>query len=213
MPLKVISTVILSLLLTGYSGWSQKHPQFRYVSFDAGLNMSGIRSAHEYQKNPGCFGVRAGMSGNYSFSDARSVGFSLLFNQKGAREHIPQIKTNLNYLSLPVFYLYKTGRDPGFFFLGGAYGSYLLNAGRRGELSTGEQQSKIRETVTSEFKSYDYGVILGLGMMIRLYDDFDFKVAIQGSAGLPVIKNMEGSNPRNYNINLSLGYIYYLGFR
>ncbi len=213
MACKSFLSILFLFFAVANTGMGQKHPQLRFVAFDAGLNMSGIRSASEYQRQPGCFGISAGISGNYSFSDSRSVGVSLEFSQKGAAEYIPDINTKLNYLSLPVFYLYNFKKDPGFFVLGGVYGSCLISASRRGELLNSGQNSRISENITSDFMSFDYGILLGMGMTVRLYDDFDFTVKIRGSAGFSKIKNTDESSPRNYNIGISLGYIYYIGFR
>ncbi|TVR72175.1 MAG: PorT family protein [Marinilabiliales bacterium] len=205
--------LLLCILATGTS-WGQKHPQIRYIAFDAGINMAGISSSPEYQRHAGFLGASFRFTGNYSFDDAKSISTSLTFEQKGAPEFIHKINTNLNYLTVPVLYKFSTtGKYPRFHFNAGAYGAYLMNAQRRGALYNGDQQSRVSENITSEFRSLDYGILLGAGMMLRLYDDIDFMINIHGAMGIPMIKEISGSSPRNFNINISMGYVYYIGFR
>jgi hypothetical protein len=192
---------------------AQKHPQFRYVSFEAGLNLSGISSSPQFDEHQKNAGFHAGVSGNYSFSDLKSIGASLVFERKGAVDRVHDINTNLNYISLPIYINWVTGKEPRIFFTTGIYVSRLISAQRRGEQNIDGQITSVKEKISDEFRPFDFGVNLGTGLMIRLYDDIDFKVKIGGTAGLMKISNMPGYSPRNYNFNISLGYIYFMGYR
>lgn len=209
-----ITSVILSLILSGsLNAGDGKHPQLRYISFDAGLNISGISSSLNYDSHRKNFGASVNLSGNFSFTDSWSVEAALAFEQKGAVDNIYDINTNLNYLALPVYMKWITGKDPRLFIITGFYGSWLINAIKRGKQYAGGEVTRVNENVSSDFYEYDYGIILGTGMMVRLYDDFDFILSLRGSAGLPGIVRQTGLKSRNYHFNISLGYVYYIGFR
>jgi hypothetical protein len=209
---KLITTISIFLSVFSYSG-AQKHPQLRYVSFDAGVNMSYFHPAGLYdlhQKNPG---PHLAVSGDFSFSDSWSAGASLVFDRKGAVDPAHDINTNLNYLSLPVFMKWIAGKEPRFFLTTGFYSSWLLSAQIKGEQFINGQINRVNENATADFRSFDYGLILRGGMMTRLNDNLDFMVTVGGAAGLPDIANSPETSLRNYNLNLSLGYIYYIGYR
>lgn len=210
---KIVIALSIIILFSAQHVAAGKHPQFRYISLDAGLNMAGIRSSDRYDSHAKNFGPALRISGNYSFSDFRSVGASLAFEYKGAVDPVHDIKTNLGYMTLPVYFKLVTGMDPRLFFVSGVYASKLLFAGRRGEQFIDGQRTVVNEKVTQEFRSFDFGLIAGGGIMVKLYEDFDFLVSGSLSAGLMNIAGNSGQRQKNYNITISVGYIYYIGFR
>lgn len=210
---KIVIAFSIIFLLSAQTTAASKHPQLRYISLDAGLNMAGIRSSDRYDNHAKKFGPALRISGNYSFSDSRSIGASLAFERKGSVDPVHDIKTNLGYLTLPVYFKFVTGKDPRLFFVSGVYASKLLFAGRRGEHYIDGQLTAVNETVTHEFSSFDFGLTAGGGIMVKLYEDFDFLVSGNLSAGLVNIAKYSGQNPKNYTITISIGYIYYIGFR
>jgi hypothetical protein len=213
MNLKLFYAVLIIVQLLNIRLEAQKHPQFRYVSFEAGINLSGISSSPQFDEHQKNAGFHAGVSGNYSFSELKSIGASLVFDRKGAVDRVHDINTNLNYISLPLYINWVTGKEPRLFFTTGLYVSRLISAQRRGEQNIDGQITAVNERITDEFRPFDFGINLGTGLMIRLYDDIDFKVNIGGTAGLLKISNMPGYSPRNYNLNISLGYVYLIGYR
>lgn len=210
---KIVIALSIIFLLSAQNADAGKHPQFRYISLDTGLNMSGIRSSDRYDNHAKNFGPALRISGNYSFSDSRSVGASLAFERKGSVDPVHDIKTNLGYLTLPVYFKFVTGKDPRLFFVSGVYASKLLFAGRVGEHFIDGQRTTVNEAVTKEFRSFDLGLMAGGGIMVKLYEDFDFLVSGNFSAGVMNISAYSNRKPKNYNITLSIGYIYYIGFR
>jgi hypothetical protein len=210
---KILFPALVLFLLAPLNAEAQKHTRLRFVGFDAGLNMAGIRSASAYDSYAKNFGIRSGVSANLSFSDSRSAGVALSFEQKGGVDPALNINTNLDYLTLPVFFHLKTRNDPSLFFTTGIYVSTLLNASRRGESFINGQTGIVRENATSEFRPVDFGLTAGGGIMVRLYADFDFMISAGLSAGLLNIEDIPGHRPRNYNISISAGYIYYMGYR
>jgi hypothetical protein len=210
---KIICSVLTVCFFINFNAEAQKHPQLRYLSADAGFNISGIRSAFHYDKHVKNFGANISIAGNYSFSDFKSAGVALSFEQKGASDNVHDVNTNLNYLSLPVYFKWAAGKDPVIFFTTGVYAGWLINANKRGELFVDGKTNRVSENITSGFRSLDGGLIIGTGIMVRLYDDFDFMITVRGSLGLLKIENFPGHNPKNYHINIGLGYIYYIGFR
>ena len=206
--------VTLLLYMLQLNVEAQKHPQLRYLGVDAGFNMAGIRSASQYDRHKKNFGANVNFSANYSFSDSKSVGASLSLEQKGATDPVYDLKTNMNYASLPVYLKLVTGKEPRFFFTGGLYAGWLINAKIRGEQLQDGKLVGVNENVSGDFRSFDYGLVASTGMMVRLYDDFDFIFSIRGSSGLlRITDHPPGPRPQNYSINVSIGYIYYIRFR
>jgi hypothetical protein len=213
MNLKFASCLLL-LIPFYLNSQAQKHPQFQYVSFDGGVNMAGIRSDGYFDKHQRNFGLNFSLSGNYSFSETNSIGAGLIFEQKGAADRVFDINTNLNYITLPVYMKFSTrGQISRSFFTAGAYASRMISARRKGTEYTGGEIRRVNETVTENFKSFDYGLALSAGLMIRLYDNVDFLVQVRGMAGLMNIDKDSGNSFRNYHFNAGIGYIYYIGFR
>ena len=213
MSWKFISAALLVLFMPFFAAECQKHPQLRYIGIDAGFNMAGIRQASQYDRHEKNTGANINLSSNYSFSDSKSIGASLSFEQKGAVDHIYDVKTNLNYFTLPLYVKWVTGKEPRFFLTAGGYTALLVSANKRGEQLLDGQTVTVNENVSGNFRSFDYGLLIGTGMMVRLYDDFDFMVSMRGSAGLFKIEDQPGHRPKNYHVNISIGYIYYIGFR
>ncbi len=213
MIIRIFCTALSLIFLNCINVEGQKHPRFRYLYLDAGLNIAGVHSGSRFDRHKKNFGTNISLSGNYSFCETRSIGASLAFEQKGAVDNVFDINTNLNYLSLPIYFQWVTGKDPRLFITTGAYTAWLVNATRRGEYVDGGQTVKVNDNVTTDFRPLDFGLLFGFGMMVRLYDDFDFTVTFRGSAGLSNILIHATDNPKNYHFNISLGYIYYIGFR
>jgi hypothetical protein len=213
MSRKVIFLIAAIVILVLPGAHAQKHSRFRYIGLDAGMTMAGIRSSADYVSHASNFGARAGLSGNYSLSNSKSAEAALVFEQKGGTDPVFDITTNLNYLTLPVYFKVVAGGDPQLFVTAGVYGSRLISASRKGVGFAEGRPDTVNEKVTARFRTYDYGLMAGGGMMIRLYDDFDFIVTAGVSGGLLKIDDLPGHNPRNYNINISAGYIYYIGLR
>lgn len=210
---KAIFIIAAILLLVSPGARAHRHPQFRYIGLDAGMTMAGIRTSADYVSHPGNFGFRTGLAGNFSFSDSKSAEAALVFEQKGSSDPVFDITTNLNYLTVPVYFKVIAGKDPQLFLTAGAYASRLISASRKGRAFVEGRPDMVNEKVTSRFRPFDAGLIIGGGMMVRLYDDFDFIVSAGFSGGILKIDGMAGHNPRNYNINISVGYIYYIGLR
>lgn len=214
MSLRLIYTVILVLLLSRADMVGQKHPQFRYISAHAGINMAGIHSDSGYDRYKKNFGASLGVTGNYSFSESKSIGASISLEQKGGVDPVHDLNTNLNYITLPVYMKWAKGKDPRLFLTAGGYVAWLTSANIKGKQHLSGQHSTINESVLDNFRRFDYGIILATGMMVRLYDDFDFKITVGGSAGLSSISSNAGSeDPMNYHFYIRFGYIYYIGFR
>jgi len=191
---------------------AQKHPQFQYISFEGGINLAGVIPEGQFG-NEIKLGFFTGVSGNYSLSDVRSIGASLFFDQKGAADKVHDITTSLNYIKVPVYMKWFSGKDPRLYFSAGVYTGWLVSASKKGDQFIDGQHTEINENVTGNFNRFDTGLTAGVGLMIRLYDDLDFMVSAGGSAGLLDIDNNPLETLRNYQVNVSLGYIYYIGYR
>ena len=213
MNLKITLSLFSVFFLVAAESLAQKHPQLQYISLDAGLNLSGIRSAGHYDNHARNLGARISLSVNYSLCNSKSVGTSLSFEQKGATDPVHKINTNLNYLTIPVYFKFTAGKDPKFYFMAGSYFSSLVSASRKGDLNINGNTTTVNNKVTAEFNRFDAGLAAGCGIGIKLYDNLDLMISTRISSGLIKIEDIPGERPRNYQINISTGYIYYIGFR
>ncbi len=209
-------TAVLFLFFLTFSLWdasSQKHPQFSHIGAGGGVNFAGIRGGGNYDSFDKNIGVNIGFKGNYSFSDLFSLGAEVCFEQKGAVDEAFDINTNLSYLTLPFYIKWGLGDKSRFFLISGVYGSYLLNAVKKGEKRVDGRYVSVNDDLSDSFRSYDAGIVLGGGVMVELNWDFDFFVSVRTGFGIPDISENQPCKPKNYHFGVNLGYIYYIGFR
>lgn len=128
-----------------------------------GLNASNLYIDNVTDENARV-GFNLGLFGQPISSDALALQVELLYSTKGSLAQYTgfiyqEIKYNLNYLDLPVLAVFKLG-DAGEIHFGG-YTSYLLNANisYKGDLVNG-----VDEVDKDNLKSYDLGVLAGLGI-------------------------------------------------
>ncbi len=191
----------------------QKHPQFSHIGAGAGLNFAGIRSGEGYDSHDKNIGLNIGIKANYSFSKLLSAGSGISFERKGAVDETFDVNTNISYISLPLYVEWTLTQKPRFFIQTGVYGSYLINAVKKGDMRVGGQNVPVNEDLKEDFRSYDAGIILRGGFKVELNWDFDFFVSVNTSVGLLNISENSESSPKNYHFGITAGYIYYIGFR
>ncbi len=136
----------------------------RRAGIKGGLNASNLYIDNVTDENAR-IGFNVGLFGQPISSDAFALQTELLYSTKGSVAQYTsgflnqEVKYNLNYIDLPVFAVFKLG-DTGEIHLGG-YASYLLNANisYKGDLANG-----VDEIDKDNLKSYDYGLLVGLGI-------------------------------------------------
>jgi hypothetical protein len=211
------TTIIFILLLffqfsEKYS-FSQKHPQLQTIGINAGPGLYGITGVEFYDEYDKNISFHVTPLVNFSLSDRVLICTGLGYELKGAPDKIFDYNTRLSYLVLPVYGKYLFNKSPRFYALAGIYGGYLIGATKKGSMKLGPDETRINENVISDFRRMDLGLTAGAGYMIRLNFDLDFFVEVKTNIGVLNIGAVDGFKPKNYGYSLSLGYLYYIGFR
>jgi hypothetical protein len=127
-----------------------------------GLNVSNLYTGDVDDKDAR-FGFHAGVFGQVASSEAAALQLELNYSTRGTMAvrdgFIDQrTKFNLNYIDLPVLAVFKLGRVAELH--AGGYGAYLLGANITSDGDLGDSFDEIDK---DNFKSFDYGVVAGLG--------------------------------------------------
>lgn len=193
--------------------YSQKYAQFQTIGFQAGAGLYGIRDGefyHEFDKN---ISFHFTPLLNYALSEDFVISSGLGFELKGAPDARFNYNTRLNYIVLPVSGKYLFNKSPRFYVMAGIYGAYLLGATKKGEIRLGTVITSVNENVIEEYRRLDFGITAGLGYKIRLNFDLDFFAELKTNIGLLNIGKVDGFRPKNLGYTISIGYLYYIGFR
>lgn len=205
--------IILLFQVSGRNLFSQKHPQFQTIGIHAGGGLYGIRSGEFYDDFDKNISLHVAPLINYSLTDDIILCSGIGFELKGAPDKRFSYNTRLSYIVLPFYGKYLFNKAPRFYGLAGIYGGYLLGATKKGEIKIGPDITPVDENVISDFNRFDFGITAGAGYIIRLSLDLDFFVELKTNIGLLSIEKIEGFKPKNYGYSLSIGYLYYIGFR
>lgn len=158
-------TLPIILIITLFS-LALIHPiqaQTNRAGIKGGLNASNLYINNVTDENAR-LGVNVGVFGQILSSEVFALQTELLFSTKGSRDQYTglfnqEIKYNLNYIDLPVLAVFKIGEAVEIH--AGGYASYLLSANisYKGALANG-----VDEIDKDNLKSYDYGLVAGLGV-------------------------------------------------
>lgn len=209
----IIFIFLLFFLISGKNIFSQKHPQLQTIGIYAGPGLYGINGGEFYDEYDKNISFHITPLVNFSLSDHVLLFTGLGFEMKGAPDKVFDYSTRLNYLILPVYGKYLFNKSPRFYALAGFYGGYLIGATKKGNMKLGPDETVINENVTSDFRKVDLGITAGAGYMLRLNFDLDFFVELKTNFGVLNIGTDEGFKQKNYGYTLSIGYLYYIGFR
>ena len=156
----VMGIVMIAALLVSYGAQAQgSRPA---AGIRGGLNVSNLYTGDVDDKDAR-YGFNAGIYGQVASSEAAALQLELNYSTRGTMAvrdgFIDQrTKFNLNYIDLPVLAVFKLGRVAEIH--AGMYGSYLLGANIS---SKGDLGDSFDEIDKDNFKSFDYGVVAGLG--------------------------------------------------
>jgi hypothetical protein len=118
----------------------------------------------------------------------------VLYSQKGTYFGGGTVKFNIDYIELPVKFMYRiqlTHIKP--FGFVAPYGAYLINAEQDGANQTSEHLS-------DQVAKYDYGLGVGAG-----FDIWFFQLSFRYSWGFARVLPEETESSRNRTFNVSLG--------
>lgn len=175
---KLFITAILAL---GFSSISlgQKKGDVEF-GVNIGLNYSTVTLDDTFLQPDTGFGINAGFSADYYFSDSWSIKGKLIYDQKGWDNGtfedefgIYQTNYNLNYLTIPVMANWHFGRTNNWYLNFGPYAGFLLSA----KETTGGID------VIEAFNGNDFGLALGVGVKIPVSDKLKLSLEYEAQGG------------------------------
>ena len=184
---KLYLTFFLALLLTGISTYESQ----AQVNIQAGLNGSSLRieSGGFTVETDGKPGFHIGAMYRKRISNSFFFSPGIMYSQKGA-SFFGEFNFNLNYLDVPLLFIYQKDPERGFFADFGLYAAALLSASSEGE------------DIKEGFNTADLGLSLGLG-----YDFGNIMVGLRGGLGFLNITKDDGTSDEGKAVN-SNGQLY-----
>jgi len=193
---------------------------------DLGLNLSNIRQSQNSLYTPNSLqpGAKLGLLADKEFNDNFAIQLGAYFAMMGCYTAgsntysygqtiiVPNTTTIINYIQVPVNFVYKAGLGSGRVFMGGgAYAGYAVNGNIKqdgyniGAFSSNTTNTAIKfGSDTSNFKALDYGlqIIAGYELPRGLF----FKAAY--SYGFSNFSNSSAITLNNTCIYLGIGYLF-----
>jgi hypothetical protein len=157
-----------------------------------------------YSNSKFSIGGISGVFYQYNFNKIFSLKTAISYERKGSRlesksDQLPSgdFIYNFDYLSLPVLFKVSSGQKIKFFANAGPCFSYLLNQSLYLKPKTGKTYKLSNET--NSYKSYDLGILFGLGMSVPIQNRFLISIEIRDNLGLISLRD-------NYNQLDAFGY-------
>jgi len=177
------------------------------MGIKGGLNVSNL-FVDDVDDENARIGFHVGLYGQLFASETFAIQPELLYSTKGSKEHYSsggldeEIQYNLNYIDLPILAVFKLGEQVELH--AGGYASYLLNVNvsYEGDLGNGTD-----EVDKDNLKSYDYGLVGGLGFNFGT----GFQVGARYNYGLVKIADSDGAktligDARNSNAQIFVAF-------
>jgi hypothetical protein len=165
------------------------------IGIECGPGLSIIHAKTEMYSHSGfSMGGISGVFYQYNFNKIFSIRIASNYERKGSRlesksDQLPpgDFIYHFDYLSLPLLFKVSLGNKIKVFANTGPCFSYLMNKSLYFKPKSGKIYKLDGET--NDFKSYDLGILFGLGMSIPIRDRFLFSVEIRDNLGLMSIRD------------------------
>ncbi len=211
----VALTVMAVLLLAGTAAQSQ------VFSYGAKLGM-GFPGFVDEPIASQRITLALGLVGGVKIVDGLTIGTELGYQRKGSKftnqvwdksgkvidDSTYLMKTNLDYITIPLFVRVNLGRTSKFYFQAGGYYGYLVHANFTG-LRSGEMVKKA--PIRDGLYTSDYGIVAGGGIETPIRQGFGVVLDIKYQYGLKNLnkdpKIIGYSRPiKNKGLALSMGF-------
>lgn len=167
---------------------------YSQLNIQAGINSASVKFAIGGLsiETGSTSGIHLGMNYRNRISSKFFFAPGALFSQKGAKieDGLGDEELKLNYLEVPLMFVYQSDAAKGFFAEGGPYLAYLLS------VDDGEGDDE-------GYRSTDFGIGLGLG-----YDFGQFIIGIRGSIGISTIAEDEQFLDEDVSVTNNNGMLY-----
>lgn len=162
--------------------------------------------------------LSVGFAGGLKISDVFQLVADVGFQRKGNKFDNPftetnadstyVLKTNLDYINIPLCLKVNLGRSSKFYFQAGGYYGYLVHANFTGKL--GEKMVK-RENIIDGLERSDYGIVLGGGIETPIRPGFGVVLDVKYQIGMRDINKdpqvLGHTDPiRNKGLVMSMGF-------
>lgn len=220
-----------------------------FVSFSAnaqfalggkvGMNLSDLRGPDKFENNKVLLRTTAGVFANYSFNEKFSIQTEIIYDEKGYlgedfsvsdgsgaykdTYEFYDLKTTLDYLTIPVFAKVTLGKKHQFYIEGGSYFGILLSASIKGTeswINPNNPEFNITWSFENDVKrrcnSFDFGLLIGGGMTFPINEILEIFVDLRYNFGLLKIfekgipKAIIGSNVYNSVFGITSGVVFNL---
>lgn len=197
---------ILAMLFVANAAFSQSQFGIRAgVNFS---NLNGKAGGNKIEDTKLLPGFNVGVTYDVNLADEFYLQPGLLFTTKGAKgdlsfgeASLEDMKMTLNYLELPINFLYKPELGEGNLILGvGPYVAYGLG----GKAKFGSFSNDIKFGKDEDFKAFDYGGNLLFGY--QLPSGISFQLNAQLGMGNMIHDGDSDNSLRNTQFGISLGY-------
>ena len=159
-----------------------------------------------------------GLTGSLKIVEGIQLISDIGYQRKGNKYNNPytnakpdstyMLKTNLDYINVPLSLKINLGRSSKFYFQAGGYYGYLVHANFTGRLSG---KMVTRENIISGLYRSDYGILLGGGIETPIRPGFGVILDVKYSFGMRNLnqdaKIIGNSDPiRNKGLTMSMGF-------
>ncbi|TYP97939.1 outer membrane protein with beta-barrel domain [Tenacibaculum adriaticum] len=188
------------------------------LGINAGVNYSSIRESDNiFGETDSDFAHLTGVKFEYILNENISIITDINYEVKKTSYDVTiassqddlwfpytnlKIKTNQNYLTLPLMLKFKFGNSKSFFFNGGPFLSYLLSV-----KSYAKGSASVDET--PKFKKMDFGVSFGIGKIIALDEKNELIIELRDNFGLIDINSNlynDFNKIKTNSLNLTVGW-------
>jgi len=196
---------LISLMILGNAGFLNGQSNTNDIGIEGGPSLSIIYAkTGMYSHSRFSVGGVSGVFYQYNFNKIFSLKTAISYERKGCRlesksDQVPagDLIYNFDYLSLPLLFKVSAGQKIKFFANAGPCFSYLLNQSMYLKPKTGKTYKLGNDP--NSYKSYDLGILFGIGMSVPIQDRFLISVEIRDNTGLMSIRD-------NYNQPDAFGY-------
>ena len=193
--MKQSAYLLISVILFGTAEFANGQSKTNDIGIEGGPGLSIIHAkTGMYSHSRFSMGGLSGVFYQYNFNKIFSLKTAITYERKGTRlenksDQIPagDLIYHFDYLSLPLLFKVSAGQKIKFFANAGPCFSYLLNQSMYSKSKNGKTYKLGNNPNT--YKSYDLGILLGIGMSMPVSDRFLISIEIRDNLGLMSIRD------------------------
>lgn len=211
---KVIYIILVLFFLAQSHALYSQHPRnpqvFAYnvkksptLGIKGGAMLSTITGDEAIDQFAKKLSPEIGLTGAIYMHPQFSARAELNYESKGGKFSNHDMKMNLQYVSLPIYFKFNFTRDPEIYIYGGGYASYLIAANTKGTFEKLLEPDPVSKTINEDILPYlnqfDAGYVVGAGVQGRYNRSFDLFLDFRYSKGLVNLDNGSATNRYNFN--------------